>query len=182
MEMTFDNYTLRLVRADDLEDYFDLIERNRPRLLDFFAGTVAVTKTIEDTKQHLADVISNTEKNNYFSFVLIDNMSGKLVGSMQIKSIDWTIPKAELGYYIDAEYEGKKLVTRAISILVDFGFNELKLNKLFIRTAEENAASRAIAEKNGFILEGIITADYKTTSGRIVDTMYFGRLSPAFKR
>jgi len=178
MEMKFDHYTVRLAAMSDLPDYFHLIESNRKRLEDFFAGTVAMTKTLEETKRHLADVIAKAEKNNYFPFIIIDDRFQKVIGSIQIKSVDWSIPKGELGYYIDQQYEGKGVITAAVSLIIDFSFNQLGLNKLFIRTYEGNIGSRKIAEKNGFVVEGIIRCDYKTTSGWLIDTMYYGLLNP----
>ncbi len=179
MQTAFDNYTLRILREDDLEGYFHLIDQNRPRLEDFFAGTVAMTKTLEDTEKHIADAISKYEKRNYFPFVITDDASGKIIGSIQVKSLDWAIPKAELGYYIDAEYSGKGIITKSTALVIAFCFHELKINKLFIRTYEGNVASRRVAEKNGFVLEGFLRCDYKTTSGTLVDLMYFGLLNPA---
>lgn len=174
--MQFDNYTIRYVRADDLQGYFDMIENNRKRLEDFFAGTVAVTKTLEDTKTHLADVTEKLAVRKYFPFVITDNTTGRIIGSIQVKSVDWSIPKAELGYYIDGGYEGKGIITKAVAFIVGFCFDELGLDKLYIRTYEQNTGSRKVAEKNGFELEGIIRKDYKTTSGKVVDLMYYGRL------
>lgn len=178
METAFDNYTLRILREDDLEGYFQLIDHNRLRLEDFFAGTVAMTKTIEDTEKHIADAISKYEKKNYFPFVITDAATGKIIGSIQVKSIDWNIPKAELGYYIDAEYGGKGIISKAASLVISFCFHELKINKLYIRTYEGNIPSRRVAEKNGFLLEGFIRCDYKTSGGTLVDLMYFGLLNP----
>lgn len=161
---------------DDLHDYYQLIENNRPRLEDFFAGTVAVTKTLEETKSHLVEVIAKAEQRNYCPFIVFDHSCDKIIASIQVKSLDWTIPKAELGYYIDENYEGKGIITRALSLIIHFCFKELQLHKLYIRTHEENVSSRKVAEKNGFVLEGIIRSDYKTSSGKLVDLMYYGLL------
>lgn len=188
--MHFDHYTIRLARHSDLPVYFDLIERNRSRLEDFFAGTVAVTKTLEDAEAHLADVIGKVEEKKHYPFLVTDETTGKIVASIQIKSLDWSIPKGELGYYIDAAYEGKGIITRAVAKVIAFCFEELGLVKVFIRTHKRNVSSRKVAEKNGFIYEGTIRSDYKTTSGEIVDTMYYGmtrweyeaRSRPAAKR
>jgi len=172
--LTFDHYHIREVCIDDLQQYFNLIKNNREWLEDFFAGTVAITQTIEETRIHLQDVIEKAKKKNYFPFVIIDSFANALISSIQIKNLDWNIPKGELGYYIDKKYEGKGIVTKAVSLIIDFGFNELKLNKIYLRTHEENIGSRKVAEKNNFQLEGIIRNDYKTTSGNLVDLMYYG--------
>jgi len=174
--MEFDQYTIRLLNQNDLQDYFNLIETNRKRLEDFFAGTVAITQTIEDTQQHVNDILSQAANKKYFPFVVIDTTNNKMVASVQVKNIDWSIPKGELGYYIDTAYEGKGIVTKATKLIIDHCFDELKFNKLFIRTHESNVPSRKVAEKNGFELEGIIRRDYKITSGQVVDLMYYGLL------
>jgi RimJ/RimL family protein N-acetyltransferase len=174
--MQFDNYTIRFLEPADLSKYFDLIERNRQRLEDFFAGTVALTKTLGDTEKHLKDVLAKMEKKAHYPFVVVDDRTGKLIASIQIKNPDWSIPKAELGYYIDSVYEGKGVITRAAEHVIDYCFKELSLHKVYIRTHEGNVSSRKVAEKNGFILEGTIRKDYKKTDGTVVDLMYYGMI------
>jgi len=174
--MKFDHYAIRFLNENDLHDYFQLIDNNRKRLEDFFAGTVSQTKTIEDTQIHLEDVLQKTRQNNYFPFVVEDTKSGKLIASLQVKSVDWSIPKAELGYYVDSAYEGKGIISKSIELIIAFCFSEKNFNKLYIRTHKVNVGSVKVAEKNHFTLEGIIRSDYKTTKGELVDLLYYGLL------
>lgn len=173
-------FLLRLIREDDLPQYFNLIDSNRSRLEDFFAGTVAVTHTLADTSMHLKEVFSKYEKKNYFSFVVTDNSSDRIIASIQVKSLDWSIPKAELGYYIDQHYEGRGIITHAVADVIHFCFMELDLKKLYIRTHESNQASIRVALKNQFTHEGTIRCDYRTTKGELVDLMYFGLLKEEY--
>lgn len=176
----FDHYTIRFLRPDDLQVYYGLIDRNRPRLEDFFAGTVALTKTLEDTRAHVQDVLQKLQDKNHFPFVVIDDSTDTLIASIQVKGLDWSIPKGELGYYIDAGYEGKGIVTKAMGYIIRWCFEELKLAKVFIRTHERNISSRRVAERNGLVLEGTIRMDYKTTRGEVVDLMYYGMLKEEY--
>ena len=57
--MEFGNYAIRLLCAGDLRPYFEMIERNRNRLESFFAGTVLRTKTLEDTRVFVSEIIEN---------------------------------------------------------------------------------------------------------------------------
>lgn len=174
--IAFDHYQVRFLTAIDLEDYFALIDNNRKRLENFFAGTVAMTKTLEDTKAHLVDALDKLAAKQYFPFVVIDDRNHAMIASIQLKNLDWTIPKGEIGYYIDSAYESKGIITKATGLIIDYCFNELGINKLFIRTHESNTGSRMVAEKNGFRLEGTLRRDYKTTGGTLVDSLYYGRL------
>lgn len=175
--MTFDNYTIRLLTSNDLDAYFQLIERNRSRLEDFFTGTVSRTRTYEDTRQFLADVVQRTKDRTYFPYIIIDNSNQKIAGFLDLKNIDWNIPKSELGLYIDIDYANKGIATNAFRIFCDFCFSEYKFRKLFLRTHHSNTSARKVAEKCGFEIEGTIRLDYKTTSGEIVDLVYYGRIN-----
>ena len=179
--MHFDHFTVRLLTKEDLNSYFTLIDSNRSRLEDFFAGTVAITRTLADTSIHLDDVIDKAGKKNYFPFVVIDDQTRTIIASIQVKSLDWNVPKAELGYYVDQHYEGRGIIQKSLTHIIQFCFMELNLKKLYIRTHESNIASRKVAENNGFVLEGIIRCDYRTTRGELVDLMYYGLLKEEYQ-
>jgi RimJ/RimL family protein N-acetyltransferase len=176
-KMEFDQYVIRPLSNADEQNYFSLVDTNRGRLEDFFAGTVAKNKTIEQTRQFISDVTEKAEKRIYFAFVIIDFANQKIIGFTDIKNIDWNIPKAELGCFIDKNYEGRGIGAKVLSAITAYCFDDLKLYKLLLRTHESNTGSRKIAEKNGFELEGVIRSDYKTTSGVRVDLMYYGLLN-----
>lgn len=63
---------------------------------------------------------------------------------------------AEIGYWIGEEYWGKGIGTKAIHLMVDYGFNELSLNRIFSGVFEYNQPSMRILEKCGFVKEGIL--------------------------
>ena len=174
--MQFSHYELRLVHLSDADAFFQLIENNRPRLEDFFAGTVARTRSLQDTRDYFEEIATRIEARTYFPHILINLENDQFIGFMDIKSIDWNIPKAEIGYFIDSDYEGKDISSQALSLLIKFASKELQIRKLLIRTHPDNRAACAIAEKNGFQQEGIIRSDYKTTNGELVDLVYYGLL------
>jgi RimJ/RimL family protein N-acetyltransferase len=174
--MKFDNYIIRQVCLEDADNYFFLIDKNRKRLEDFFAGTVSKTRTPDDTKLFVTEIIKEAEAKTYLPFVIVDVSNKKLIGYIDIKSIDWSIPKAEIGCFIDEDYSGKGISGKVLSKITEYCFDVLKINKLFLRTHRDNISSRRIAEKNGFEVEGIIRRDYKTTKGDLVDLIYYGKL------
>lgn len=175
--MKFDNFTIRLLTIEDLDAYFNLVEQNRERLEDFFAGTVAKTKTFEDTRKFLSDITQRAKDKTYFPYIIIDNSNQRIAGFIDLKNIDWNIPKSEMGLYIDKNYSNQGISTRAFDLFCNFCFTEYKFQKLFLRTHQNNIFARKVAEKCGFQIEGTIRRDYKTTSGEIVDLIYYGRIN-----
>ena len=64
-----------------------------------------------------------------------------------------------------------------MQLFIDYCFAEYQFKKIFLRTHHSNIAAQRIAIACGFDIEGTIRMDYKTTSGEIVDLIYFGKLN-----
>ena len=62
--------------------------------------------------------------------------------------------RAELGYWLAAETWGKGFATEAAGALVDFGFRELLLERIYAQVLEGNRASCRVLEKLGMLSEG----------------------------
>jgi RimJ/RimL family protein N-acetyltransferase len=174
--MTFDTFTIRLLTLADLDTYFQMVQKNRSRLEDFFTGTVSRTRTLEDTRAFLMEIEQKTANRSYFPYIIVDSRDGAIAGFMDLKNINWGIPKTEMGCYVDSAYAGQGITAKAFSLFCEYCFAEFGFKKLFLRTHETNFPARAIAEKCGFDIEGTIRRDYKTTAGELVDLVYYGRL------
>ncbi len=174
--MTFDNYKIELLNESGGEAFYNLIDKNRARLEDFFAGTVSKTRTLEDTLVYCAEIQNRIQDKTYFPYMVTDINTNEFIGLVDVKNIDWNVPKAELGSFIDSRYEGKGIVTKAANLVVDHIIEKHKFIKLLCRANIRNKGSIAVILKNGFVLEGTIRKDYRTTKGEIVDLNYYGRV------
>lgn len=91
---------------------------------------------------------------------------GALAGVIDIWA---TVPhsrKTRLGYWLGSEYQGKGLMTAAARAAVDHVFSRMKFNRIEIGTMAENARSRAVAERLGFMQEGISKQCYSPEDDR----------------
>jgi [ribosomal protein S5]-alanine N-acetyltransferase len=80
---------------------------------------------------------------------------GRFVGLITLGGIVYgALRGAHIGYWIDQKYANRGLTTRAVIALTDFAFRELQLHRIEINLRPENAASRRVAEKAGYIFEG----------------------------
>jgi len=82
--------------------------------------------------------------------------TGEFIGSSGLHRIEWGVPKFEIGYWLHSQFSGKGYMTEAVEGIMGFAFNELKANRVEIRCDSKNIRSRAIPEKLGFRLEGIL--------------------------
>ena len=176
MDIIFDNYKISLLNTNDSVVFFELIESNRPRLENFFAGTVSKTRTIKDTIAYCTEIQKRIQSKTYFPYMITDMDSDKFIGLVDVKNIDWNVPKAELGSFIDHQYEGRGIVSKATNLVVNYSVEKHKFIKLLCRANSINKGSIAVILKNGFELEGTIRKDYRTTKGEVVDLNYYGRV------
>lgn len=174
--MTFDNYSIRLIRTEDTVQLLELINTNRTRISNYFQKTSKAVYDKSSAKTYIKESISAANRKEHFCFVIEDTLEHKLSGVIFLKKFDWAIPKCELGYFIDKDKEGKGITTKALAEIINYCFDSLKLNKLFLRAAVDNFQSKKVAEKNGFIIEGILRKDFKTQDGVLIDVVYYGLL------
>jgi RimJ/RimL family protein N-acetyltransferase len=176
MNQQFKNFNISDFNTKQSELFFNLIDANKVRLEDFFAGTIFKTKTLKDTQNYCEIIKNKVNDQSYFIYIISGLETDKHIGLIDVKNIDWNVPKAELGYFIDANYEGKGIISQALKCIVDYLIETYQFKKLLCRVSSKNRGSIHIALKNGFQLEGTIRNDYRTTKGDIVDLNYYGRV------
>ena len=60
---------------------------------------------------------------------------------------------AELGYWLAEKYWGQGIITKAIFQMVEYGFKNWDIDRIYARPFGRNLASQKVLEKAGFILE-----------------------------
>lgn len=93
---------------------------------------------------------------------------GELVGNVALTRIQPELKKAEIGYWLAPDHQGKGIVTRSVNALMRHAFDDLGLDVIHICAAEQNSRSRAVAERLGMTLEGVIS-NRENIRGRIVN-------------
>ena len=77
-------------------------------------------------------------------------MDGRPVGLIGLLNIDQKNGKAE--YYIavgEQEYKGKGVATKASAMMLDYSFDQLDLNKVYLYTEVGNVAAQRLFERIG---------------------------------
>ncbi len=93
------------------------------------------------------------ERDDGWAFVAL--LDGEVSGTVGLHAFEPAINLAELGYWIRSDVCGRGLATEAASAVVAFGFEELGLHRIDLFAGCENQASVRVAEKVGFVREGL---------------------------
>ena len=104
---------------------------------------------------------------------------GRLVGVAGLHRTDFAVPKSEVGYWSRVSTAGSGFISEAVRALADLAFGTLGVVRLEAVIDEANAASRRVAERCGFALEGIHRHDRRAADGGLRNTCIYARLAAA---
>ena len=167
-----DGYALRELGDGDAEELHAVIERNRARLAQWISW--ASEQTLDDTRAFISRARAMEQDDTGLSRAIL--AAGRLAGVVGV-TVDPANDSAAIGYWIDAASEGNGAVTAAVGALVDDSFQRWQLTRVEIRADVENRASRAVAERLGFQLEGVLRQSYRVGDGRYSDDAVYSLLA-----
>lgn len=176
------NWELHTIDCILPQEFFNLIESNRSHISKTFPVTIKSCETLDQTINFLAEAIDKQESGTGFYFYIRNLETRQLIGYICIKNINKNISKCELAYFVDQQFEGKGIISKAVSQTLAFCFGELQMNKVFICTSKSNTASQRIATGHGFQQEGILREEFKNGEGILEDIVYFGLLKSDYER
>lgn len=84
--------------------------------------------------------------------------------------------RGELGYWVGLPFWNRGYATEASGALVQFGFEQMELNRIHARHMVRNPASGRVMEKLGMRLEGILR-EYLQSRGRFEDIAMYSILA-----
>ena len=111
----------------------------------------------------------------------IETLEGVNVGSFNLHGIDERNGTFGIGMQINKEHRGKGYGTSAMKIMLDYAFNERRLNKYQSFVIEGNIASERMLIKLGCVKEGVIrgTTFHK---GKYWDEIHYGLFAEEFNK
>jgi ribosomal-protein-serine acetyltransferase len=144
---------VRLLRADDADVLYDVTIRNRESLAPWMSWMDRVID-VSDTYAFLRAAEKEAYEHSAFKAGIW--RQGSLIGCIDLHQIDWLNGNARIGYWLDKDYTGHGIMTRAVHLLVEYAFEALDLHRIEIHVATENDRSRRIPERLSFTMEGVL--------------------------
>ncbi|MEV0426572.1 GNAT family N-acetyltransferase [Micromonospora sp. NPDC050495] len=110
-------------------------------------------------------------------FAVCDERTGELLASCGLVSIDRALDSAEVGYWTAPSARGRGVAVRATRAVARWAFDTLKLRRLTWQAEIGNHASRLVALRAGFRVEGELRLAHPSVDGR--PEGWLGSLLPA---
>ncbi len=165
--LTTDRLTLRPWRESDLDDFYEYASVDG-------VGQMAgwnPHKNVEESKAILTSFISHKK-----TFAL--ELGGKAIGSLGIEEYSEenypeldALKGREIGYVLSKDYWGQGLMPEAIKAVIEWLFEEEKLDFILVGHFDHNMQSKRVIEKSGFRF--IKTTKFETRFGTVENSMEY---------
>jgi RimJ/RimL family protein N-acetyltransferase len=114
-------------------------------------------------------------RGEFLGLAVTDESKRPFLGHVMLHTLDFRHRRGEVGYWLVPGARGHGTGKTAVSLLVDWAFSRLDLERLEITTTPDNTAARALAASLGFTEEGIMQAR-NLERGKRVDVVLLARL------
>ena len=148
-----DRLYLRTLEESDIDDEY-MGWLNDPEVNMFLKGPGQFPATIENMKSWL-EKFENSSTN--LAFAIMDIPTNARLGTITLQNIQWIHRTAAIGIMIGRkDFWGVGYGTEAQSVLIEFAFDNLGLNKVLNGPVADHIGSVKMAHKLGFKNEGLL--------------------------
>ena len=160
--------SLKQVTTDDADDIFEL--RSNNEVMKYIPRPLLQNK--EEALELIAMLNDKIENNIGINWGIRLKNDPKIIGIIGHYKIKPEHYRAEVGYMLLPEYNGKGIISEALQKVVEYGFKEMQLHSIEAVLDPKNAGSEKVLLKNGFVKEAhLIENEYY--DGRFLDTLIY---------
>lgn len=109
----------------------------------------------EDSAKFWIQLAKKGIANQHYIFAIRQKEDNLLIGGIDL-AINKKHNNAEIGYWIAEDFWNRGYATEAVKAIIDFGFTQLKLKRIYASHFDFNPASGKVLEKAGMSKEGIL--------------------------
>ena len=159
---------LRKISRKDVNEIFFL--RSDKRVLHYLDKAPAKTK--KDAYDFIK-ILHDAEKNadGITWGITLKNIE-KIIGTIGFWRMQKEHYRAEIGYILHPDYWGKGITQEAMTAVIKYGFEVMKLHSIEANVNPDNAASIRLLEKNGFVREAYFKENYYF-DGKFLDSAIY---------
>lgn len=128
----------------------------------------------DSCQEFVAEKMADYVKENLIMLVIIDNKTGKVIGTSSLYEMSFRHKRTEMGSsWLAREYHGSHYNALAKYLLIDALINKYEFNRIQWKTDALNDKSKAAMSKLGFVFEGTLHRHAVTYNGRVRDSLVF---------
>ncbi|MBD3310396.1 GNAT family N-acetyltransferase [Candidatus Woesearchaeota archaeon] len=156
---------IRPQRVSDAKRFFDILNSDKFHYFGYRP------KSLEEEIEYLKSMPERRRKNLQHNYTVV--YDGKVVGAIGIKVRQHDRSYiGEIGYFLDENYWGRGIATKAVKQMEKIGFTKFKLRRIEIWVHPKNKGSIKVAEKAGYKREGLMRKVVRTRLSKDFEDAY----------
>jgi len=174
-----DGVVLRAPQITDYTEWAAVREQSRDFLTPWEPTWPDDDLTRSAYRRRIRRYAEDLRADQSYAFIIVRSSDNALVGGLTLANIRRGVAQAaSVGYWMGQAYVRQGYMTAAVSAVIPFAFNTLRLHRLEAACIPTNVASIRLLEKTGFVREGY-ARDYLCINGQWQDHLLYGRLKDA---
>ena len=174
--LSTERLNLRRISGEDDEEIFFL--RSDKEMLQFLDRDPA--NTIDEARQWIRMINEGIDDNQHITWAIALKNDPKLIGTITFWNVKKDHDRAEIGYALHPSFQGRGLMQEAMTSVLNYGFNTLKLHSVEANVNPMNIRSIQLLEKNDFVREAYHRENYYY-NGRFLDSAIYSLINPCTK-
>ena len=126
--------------------------RSDEGMLEFI--DIPKAETLEDARDYIRMINRLIAANESILWgITLQENAQKIIGTICFWNISIEQNKAEIGYMLHPDFQGKGMMQEAVEKVIDYGFNTLRFNTIEADIHPKNIKSIKLLERNNFTFE-----------------------------
>ena len=113
-------------------------------------------RSMDDAHAWFKRIVGMQDSASAMQLVAVDKASGAAIATSLLFQFEQKSARAELGYVLGRAHWGKGLMHEALSAILDHAFGPMGVRRLEAHVDPRNEASCALAQRLGFVREGLL--------------------------
>ncbi|WP_312789499.1 GNAT family N-acetyltransferase [Sphingobacterium sp.] len=171
-QLETDRLQLTRTNVDHVNELLKM--RSDPEVMKFIPRPMA--RTAEEIIEFIAAIDEKISNHEMINWAITLKGDAKMIGTIGYYHIKPEHFRAEIGYMLLPEFQGRGFITEAIDVVVSYGFAEMKLHSVEAVLDPNNLASASVLEKCGFTKEGHFKEN-EFYNGKFIDTAIYSKVN-----
>ena len=168
---------LRHLRPTDAADVFAVF--SDPEVMRYWDH--GPMTALEEASSYIADIDGHFRRRELFQWGTTDRLTDRVVGTCTLWRVSTPHQRGEIGFALGQAHWGRGLGREAITALIGFAFDTLRLHRLEADTDPRNDRSLRLLEGLGFQRDGYLKERYHVGGAR-QDAVLLSLLRPDWRR
>jgi len=130
-----------------------------------------------ELEKYIQKAIESRDQGVCAVWTIVDKRTNSVAGCTRLAEISWKDERGQIGWtWLGKEFQGTGLNKAMKYLILQYGFEELKLNRIELKADERNVQSRNAIERIGATKEGTLREHMKIHTGYIRNTVFYSVL------